>query len=197
MRKRVKYAMIAVMTVVMTGCPPKCEYVEYDFGILNQEALDLVPYEDGKTYYLSHSAGHEIIFSCQRESSIEREYMDPCGSIVYEQNLSVLSPDYPIFDISITMRKWDTVHYSVQAYIGQSIFVLPFDYDYGIEYSYFDSLRLDENWYRDVYAIKRNAHSYNELSGIYPDSLWYNTTEGVLKVGMSNDEFYHIVPNNE
>lgn len=197
MSKGFKIVMIAVMGLVLTGCPPHCDYVEYDFGMLTQEALDLVPYDDGKTYSLSHSEGHKITFFCQRQSSIERSYMDPCGSMVYEQNLCILNPDYPIFDLSITIRKWDTLNYSVQAYIGQSSFLLPLNHDYGMEYSYFDSLRLDENWYRDVYAIKRNTNSYNEPSGIYPDSLWYNTAKGVLKVGMSNYEFYQIVQNNE
>ncbi len=185
------------MGLVLTGCPPKCEYVEYDWGTLSQEALAQVPYENGKAYSFRHSAGHEILFSCRRESNIEREFMDPCVSIVYEQNITSLIPDYPIFDMEFTIRKWDTVNYSVEAYIGHSPFVLQKNYGLGVEYSYFDSLSLDGSWYRYVYAIKRNPYSYSVPSGIYADSLWYNTSEGVIKVGMSNGEYYQKIPKND
>jgi len=183
--------------MVLTGCPPDCEQIEYDFGTLPAEALELVPYEDGATYSLRHSAGHEILFYCQRERSIENEYWDHCVSVIYEEDITTLSPDYPIFDMAILMRKNDSIHSSVIAHIGQSNFALPHMNDYGVEYAHFDSLKLDGNWYRDVYAIKSNTSYFSNDSGIFPDSLWYNTTKGILKVGMSNDEFYRLIPQDE
>lgn len=195
-KRNKKILIITLLGLVLSGCPPTCEPVEYNFGTLTREALELVPYEDGKTYTLRHSAGHEIKFSCQRESFIENEFWDPCATIRYEKNTTALSPDYPIFDMAIYLRKDDSLRYSAKTYIGQSSFLLPFNHDYGVEYSHFDSLEFDGTWHRDVYVIERNTY-YTEESGIYPDSLWYNTAGGILKVGMSNDEYYQLIPDDE
>ncbi|MCP4311750.1 MAG: hypothetical protein GY790_10840 [Bacteroidetes bacterium] len=59
------------MGTVLAGCPPPCTTMHTDNGSLPEEALALVPYQNGSTYRFVHSAGKEILFQTSRETSRE------------------------------------------------------------------------------------------------------------------------------
>lgn len=186
------------MGLVLTGCPP-CNPIYWDYGTLPAEALELVPYQDGISYTFAHSAGQEIHFLASRESIKEENYMVPCGSVSFEQNTTKLVPDYPIFNMGIMITKNDTIHYSLGISVSNTIFMLPIYEGWEKNHVYLDSLRLDHRWFYEVYRIKRHDYysSSEELTGIFPDSLWYNSRFGILKVLMSNDEYYQVIPSND
>ncbi|MCP4311751.1 MAG: hypothetical protein GY790_10845 [Bacteroidetes bacterium] len=103
-------------------------------------------------------------------------------------------PDYPIFEMRLSITKDDTLHYSARAWIGMSSFIIPVWEGWISDFVYFDSISLNGRRFFEVYRIKKHDNYYNnnEPDGIYPDSLWYNTSQGILKVLMSNGEYYQI-----
>lgn len=196
MEKIGKYLLFGLMVMVLTACPPNCSPVHLDYGTLPAEALELVPYQDGMNYGFMHSSGQEIHFQTHRETILEERSMDPCGSISFEKNTTKLFPDYPVFDMELVINKVDTIHYAAGIRISASSFLLPtWEEDWDENYTFFDSLTLNGVWFHEVYGIRRHEYfnSSKEPSGIYPDSLWYNTDLGILRVKMSNEEYYQIL----
>ncbi len=189
-----KYMVLMVMGLVLTACPPNCNSEIRDFGTLPEEALAMVPYQDGESYRFVHSAGQEINFLASRKTTEETEHWDPCGGIIYERNNTNLVPDYPIFNIILSMAKTDTTDWGAQAYLSSVTFPLANTDFYQIDHKFFDSLSIAGEWYRDVYRIKGYKYNSVKENEIFPDSLWYNTEAGILKISMSNGEFYQIVP---
>ncbi len=194
MRRKGKYLVLVLMVIVFTACPPFCDSEIRDLGTLPAEALAMVPYQDGESYRFVHSAGQEISFLASRETTQELEHWDPCGGISYESNTTILVPDYPIFSIVLGMAKTDSLHWAVQAYFSAVTFPLV-NIDFNqIEHAFFDSLVIAGEWYKNVYRIMGYKYNSGPANEIHPDSLWYNTEFGILKVSMNNGEFYQIIP---
>ena len=182
------------MAVILTGCPPPCNHQTLDFGDLPEAALATVPYVDRGTYRFVHSAGQEITYTARRETTTETEYWHECSQVIFQKNTTRLTPDYPVFGFDLWIVKHDTASWSVSAAIGTSIFHLPMNHEHYSDYLFFDSLAIGGEYYRDVYQIKRSEGYNDSEDEIRPDSLWYNTGAGILKVSMNNGEFYQIDP---
>ena len=172
----VKISLLVLMVIALTACPPFCNPEILDFGKLPEEALAFVPYEDGASYRFVHSAGQEIVFTASRESTEETENRDECRELRYEKNTCHLYPDYPIFSISLLIIKDDTAHWSVNAVVGSSNFLLPVNNETRVDHLFLDSLEIDGAWYKNVYRIRSWDSFYNSGNGIRPDSLWYNSS---------------------
>jgi hypothetical protein len=192
LRKLYKLIVLLLLGTVLTGCPPPCDYMLIDYGALSQEAIACSPYIDGHSYSFTHSGGHSISFLARRTREIQYEFTDECTEIRSESDLSVLFPDYPIFSCNVGMRKTDSTRYHCLIWVGESSFWLPFTIQTDIGHTYFDSLQIGQKWYQEVYKIGNNWREELAEQQILADSIYYNTSFGILKILMSNGEYYEI-----
>lgn len=192
MHRAYKYYLLVFMALFLTGCPPPCEYMLMDYGSLSEEAIGCSPYLNGESYSFVHSEGQEISFLVSRTREMQTEYHDDCTELRLESDISMLTPDYPLFSCNVGMRKNDTAQYSCLIWVGESSFWLPFTVQIELGHIYFDSVQIGQSWYRDVYKIGNNWREDFPEEQILADSIYYNTSHGFLKILMTNGEYYEI-----
>jgi hypothetical protein len=184
---------IILLMLLLASCNP-CDPETFDMGKLPDEALLFVPYQDGEEVKLIHSAGHTINFRVAREIQQKTEYLcDRCCDIIkYEEDVTVLSPDYPVFQISIAISNFDSALYSCGLRMTGASFVIPtqeFQYNY---FNQVDSIVIGGEIYEDVFMLNYEPWYYSQENPVQVDSLYYNYSHGILKIIMSNNEFYEI-----
>jgi len=165
-----------------------------DFGELSPEVLEMVPYVHGQSYGFRHSAGQEVHFLVERQTSLVTEYWGECTRVTYGSDHTVMMPDYPLFDMGFRISKVDSMHVMHQATIGPSTFMLPLEHecDPG-SCTVLDSVRVNGKWFRDVYRVIPLNSGYQTQGEILADTLWFNTDSGILKFTMTGGEFFEIL----
>lgn len=185
---------IFFVALFLWGCPP-CDPIILDNGPLPDSILALVPYNNGNVYKLQHSNGKVINFVAHRYSQNEiMECRHCCDHIFrYETNTTKLTPDYPVFSISFMLSNADTSYFGFSCNVGKYFLNIPVSKNqHSVFVDYADSLQIGEIYYHDVLRIKPyNNNLWNEP--IRVDSVFYNRTEGILLIKMSNNEYYQIV----
>jgi hypothetical protein len=187
--------LIIALFVIFSGCRP-CEPETYDMGKLSDEALAHIPYQSGDQVTLQHSAGHKINFQVTRTTTQKEEHLcgHCCDIYLFEENQTILTPDYPIFPITVTISNMDSVVHAFGVWMNGASFSIPttdFQFEY---YHQADSLIIGKSTYYDVFLLKDELdyYQYSQENPIRVDSLYYNYSQGILKITMSNDEYYQI-----
>ncbi len=181
---------------ILLAAFPTCNHCEpetFDAGRLSEKALQLVPYQDGNIVEMKHSGGQTINFTVSRATS-PVEWTD-CHSCCYtflgEEDLTLLKPDYPLFEISISIVNYDTGQYECSFWINNASFNLPqSEYEYELIRLH-DSMQFGKKYYHDVFQLF-NMNDYLFNNTIEVDSLYYNQSDGILKISMTNDEYFEI-----
>lgn len=188
MHKRIILFSVILCGLFLNSCDP-CDPEIIDFGKLSEEEKSCIPYENDQIIRLTHNSGFSINFTCRRETLSEFLYCDECCDyqIKYEREIVTLTPDYPIFNIEFSIDNAQDTLIEYTCNIGYFAYYLPYtDTRY-----YQDSMQINENMYYNVYGLKSYDSFYSQDS-IRPDSLYINKTEGILKISMSNGEYYEI-----
>lgn len=185
-----------ILLLLLTAFPTcrHCEPQIYDAGPLPSEAFLCVPYEDGKTTSLTHSNGKTINFAISREvTAVEWvDCMECCITFKHEEELTSLKPDYPLFEIRISIVNHDTAHYDCSVWIDGANFYIPTN-DYTREYTTrVDSMLIGGKYYYDLFLLP-DANDYMQKNPVRIDSLYYNFSDGIVKITMTNDEYYQII----
>ena len=182
------------VVVLLYGCPP-CETITLDNGPLPDSLLALVPYQDGNTYSFQHSNGQVINYTAQRATEKELMHCDHCCdyNYNYEINTTKLTPDYPVFNIHLMLSNSDTIYPEFSCSIGKYFLNIPHAGNrYSVYFDYADSLQIGNKFYKEVYKIKSyNHYQYDEPVKV--DSVFYNYTDGIILIKMSNEEYYRIL----
>ena len=170
-----------------------CEPQTFDAGPLPEKASLMVPYADGSQIKLNHSNGKTITFQVSREVRSKEETFcdDCCTTFKFEEDKTLLTPDYPIADISLNILNYDTAHYSCEILIDRGYFLVPEPDDPYHDPFLKDSIKIGGKYYNDVYCLS-NQNSYMNENPVTYDSLYYNYAEGILKIVMTNSESYEI-----
>ena len=182
-----------LLIVALASC--RCEDPEViDLGPVPDTIMMSVPYRDGGVYSFRHSAGQVIHFNASRESREERTWCEwRCCEYVYKYQVitTSLRPDFPVFDLGMVLSSHNNDYPVLHLWVGRSAYYLPmYSADLGgVLYS--DSLLVGDRWYREVYKLPRESMGFSE-GPVYPDTLVYNFSEGILRIMMSNDEYYEI-----
>lgn len=189
-----KYWTFILIGLLMYSCWP-CDTITVENGPLPDSALNIVPYQHAETYRFKHSNGWVINFETYRETRDERTFCTECCSYEYhfEVNSTRLTPDYPIFDFHFEISNIDTTYIDCYASIGKYGFYIPTSKNQLGYYQKVDSIIIDSLTYYEVFKLKSDYGSYYGNDSIYADSLFYNYKWGVLKILMSNGEYYEIV----
>ncbi len=182
------------MCAVLTACPPRCDLISLNFGELSPEVLEMVPYIHGASYGFRHSAGQEVYFLVDRQTSVITDYWEECTQVTYGSDRTIMMPDYPLFDMGIWIYKVDSTHVMHQATIGTSSFILPLTHecDPG-SCTVLDSVMVNGKWFRDVYRVVPLNSDYQPQGEILADTLWFNTDFGILKFTMTGGEYFEIL----
>jgi hypothetical protein len=181
-----------VLGTLMTGCRP-CNPIIIDRGQIPAGLLEKIPYHDGEYVHFRHSNGLLISFFVERHTEKRRECLEKfygcCDELIFEENITVLSPDYPIFNFELSISNADTIANHIWGRIGRNNFMIP-DEQFAEDYpEVADSMLINGILYRKVYKIKfREAYGVDEI--LSADSLMYSTEYGILKVVMTNGEQY-------
>lgn len=183
---------MGVMGLVLTACPPPCEYSLIDHGTLSEEAISCSPYIDGQSYNFIHSEGHEISFLTRRVRELQNQYWDECMEVKSESDVSTLTPDYPLFSFDVAIHKSDTARYECLISVGGSRFWYPPTIQMDFGHTYHDSIQIGNTWHREVYKLGNTRNDRISDGQIIADSIYYNTKSGILKILMSNEEYYDI-----
>ena len=204
--------MVALVTVIFfTSCPGTKEPEYIDLGTIPENYLATVPYEDGQSFYLQHESDRVIIpFHVTRQrvkSQGDNVYgciyysgkYEPAPSVYfnYELDVTICTPDYPLFDIDIRFSNAymaDSVYYHQSprpkyAQLGFHHFYasIPFIGEPTDQFTVLDSLEINGHTYYDVFQFDNEGQ---DMKGIYVKVAYYNYEKGLIAIYMSNGEKY-------
>ncbi|HRS19276.1 MAG TPA: hypothetical protein P5243_07215 [Bacteroidales bacterium] len=176
-------AIIAICTLFynFSDCGRCDSKTNYDSGTISEKSLQFVPYKENDTIRFVHSKGSIISFTVARTHAKHADY-DRCATFIIDEDKTILTPNYPIFSPVFTITQLDSLRISYDMYIQQTYFTINPEL-------YIDSISLHTGTYYNVYAIQ-GYREFPSSKTIKPDSLYYNTTYGILRITMSNGEWY-------
>jgi len=183
--------IILLLSLVGCRCDPP---VVIDLGPVPDSILASVPYQDGQSYSFRHSAGQAIQYTVRREVREELTWCEwRCCDSVYKYQVvtTTLKPDYPVFDMAFSLSSFSREYPMLDVWIARSSFMVPLFRGDSTWPERADSLLIGDRWFRDVYRLGRYDWGYGSGT-IYADSLFYNFNEGILRILMSNKEYYEI-----
>lgn len=173
---------IALSFYNFSGCGGRCDSItRTNSGELTEQALAMVPYEHGDTIHVIHSNGSLFHFVVSRTSHID-EFSEECFTHTSHQDISILEPSYPLFSPNITIYQQDSLHFNISVYIQKKhAYIIPNEWN-------IDTLHIQSKQYTQVWGLQM-VTEFPE-SGIQIDSLYYNVSHGILRITMTNGEWY-------
>ncbi len=173
------------------GCPYPCDGKSEEVGPLSAEVLTLCPYQNGDKIKLVHNNGKVIQFEVNRSLSKDVFYgISECGSVLNFEKCEIrLTPDYPIFNVSIDIINASRPINEFIISIGRDYFKFMYsDLNGFVDQEIIDSLLIDNNTYYNVFKLP-NLNNYGITKNLV-DSLYYNVEKGIIKITLSNGESY-------
>jgi hypothetical protein len=185
--------LICLGLLTLTACPPPCDSYE---NIAREPVPDSIiaflPYQNGDIVHFLHSGGHIIDYSVNRWSE-KTKIEDDCYTADYHYVTTKLIPNYSVFEINMNIDNNSNEVYPLQIYIGGYDCYIPTNSNYWIDYNIVDSLEVNNFTYYNVFKLKMNYNYFSNTSQpISIDSLYFNFTYGILKLKMTNNEFYAL-----
>ena len=197
-----KYSfLVVVLLCALAGCTDHCPKRKkdktptvVDHGSLPDSLKNVIPYHHGETVKYKHNNGHVVSFSIERSTE---KVTSPCywcceniETDIYEVENTYLEPDYLLFDISLSMNNYKEAMRHFVVKVGVSEFEMPFDYGSQNTVVY-DTLTINSQEYLNVIKVG-NSTNYSSSLEIYPVSIYYNRSHGIVKILMSNEEYYEL-----
>jgi hypothetical protein len=179
-----KYVFLLVLTLAfMNSCKKGIETNRYP---LTQTELDFVPYQLGDTIGFIHSGGFEFDFQVVaiRQTWSKSEIGHPGEDYFsYEEMEIVLQSNEPelIFRMNLSDQ---TIMSGLTCAINNQTFGI-----YSITDPTMDSLMINDKLYTEIFVF---TNQLPETSLITFDSIFYTRSDGIIKIGMNNEEAYII-----
>jgi len=198
---KIRYLLLLAFPLyfMLTGCPRCPETIVLDHGPLPNEAMKYIPYHTGETYRFKHSRDMVVNFTVMRRGNYTEttSCAECCDYVVrYEVNATEMAPDYPLFDMRFEISNMDTSFFYCTARVGGCGFKIPTNGPDTADVEKMDSVMVDSVWYYNVYKLENSWGCFPGEETVYADSIWYNYTDGVIKILLSNDEYYTLDKNN-
>ncbi|PKP52125.1 MAG: hypothetical protein CVT92_10480 [Bacteroidetes bacterium HGW-Bacteroidetes-1] len=184
--KRLFYWVIVIFILFsIASCRKGKEIIRY---VLTDEERSFIPYEESDSVFLQHSSG--FIFPLKViqkytfwETTESHHRSDDYSS--YEVQVVRLTSYEP--ELLIVFRIVpEQIYYSFSATIYNQPYQLS-----SIHQPAWDSLEINNQFYEKVFVF---TNSYPETPEIKADSIYFNKRNGILKISMTNDEAYYLIP---
>jgi hypothetical protein len=175
--------LFLLIPVFLFSCKKSVETNRYP---LTQAELDFVPYQLGDTIGFIHSGGFEFDFQVvSLNTSWRKSETGHPGENYwsYEQMELIILSNEPelIFNFIVTPQ---SVMPWLQCKLNNNYFSI-----YSISQPTIDSLKINNTIYRDIFIFTNQIVDTNIITF---DSLFYTKTNGLIKIGMNNEEAYYI-----
>lgn len=183
--------LLVALVVLLQGCPLfVCDPERIEYPPLSDSLRCMIPYQNAESYQFQHSAGHIITFECERKTDTIRDCYSCSKCFISEEDVTTLKPNYPINEVRMVLRTGPMENeYEIHFVFGRNYFDI-----YPIENGFtpHDSLNIGGNIYYNVYAMANYNHAgyYGLQHQLFADSLYYNHDKGIIRITMSNDEYY-------
>lgn len=179
--------------LLLPGCRP-CDPQTFDMGALSADALAMVPYSNDEKTVFKHSNGKLIYFTVERNTYQRTEHMcaECCDILKFEEDITRLMPDQKVIQPELYISNADSTYIVCYIRVNQSSFQLPV-HNFELEMvEMLDTMKLGTKEYYNVFCLEYQSGFYSPDTPIYIDSLYYNFDFGILKITLSNDEFYQL-----
>jgi len=190
--KKILYFVSLPFIFLLQACPFVCNTETKTLPPLSDSVLASVPYSRNEKVLFKHSSGHVITFNCSREKKLETWSCEECcDKTEYETDLTEMQPDYPISAITLYIVGGEDDEANLQIRFASESFELPLSHKAVIPA---DSLQFGGRMFYKVYQLA--AYNYNYGYGVnhelYTDSLYYNFENGIIKITMTNGEYFEL-----
>lgn len=187
------FLILGIVLLSLSGCWPCPDPVWVDKSYIPDSILALNPYEDGGNYSFRHSSGSMIYYTASRQ--VKDRFWDQSGAeqcsdtiFIFQENTTSLRSNYPVFDMGIRISNFIDDFCSYSVVVGTDHFQIPIFKGYPDEYE--DSILMDNIWYQQIFLFETDSDRSNDI--VHLDSLYYSLESGILKILMSNGEYYKL-----
>lgn len=186
-----KPLFLILSAAILYGCDPP-EPIIVDLGDIPKSIRQLVPYEDGAVYRFRHSQGAVIEFNAVREArKTQTNCIEFCDKIYeYEEDITLLQPDYLLFSPVLRITSRDTVSYTCEIDLAGGFCIVPTSLKWRDQVGFSDSLVLGETTHYDVFCLESYHYGGFYEDSIRIDSLYYNYKSGILKILMTDGAYF-------
>lgn len=182
MKKIAAIILISILFYNFSECG-RCKKIStYDSGDISKETLLMVPYTNADTLTFIHSKGSLIHFTVSRSNQKHTD-SDHCATFTTAEDRTILQPDYPLFSPQIVINQYDSSRAYVILYINRA------NFNISSQELKLDSIQLQSHTYYNVWAMEGYSEFPDSLT-IKTDSVYYNTSHGILRITMTNGEWY-------
>lgn len=190
-RKIIVFILFSVIIILLDSCIDNCPSRLIEVDNIPDSVLNLIPYQNNEIVTLKHQNGKIINFLTERninEIYLQDNDCECCDSYKFQELNVRLIPDFPLFEINFKISYMNPEIYQENFYfnIGNTYFNT-----YYQEPEIIDTLEINSIKYSDVMILPNNYGNYSE-NEIYIDTVLYNYENGIIKILMSNEEFYEI-----
>ncbi len=191
MKSALKPSFLLLISLFLVGCDPAPPVI-VDLGEIPPSVKQRVPYEDGGVYRFRHSQGAVIAFKAVREArKTQTKCIEFCDKIYeYEEDITLLQPDYLLFSPVLRITNQDTVSYTFEIDLPGGFCVVPTSLKWHDRVGFSDSLVLGETTYYDVFLLESYQYGGFYEDSIRIDSLYYNYKSGILKILMTDGAYF-------
>jgi hypothetical protein len=174
---------LVLIPVFMLSCKKGVEKNRYP---LSQTELGFVPYQLGDTIGFIHSGGFEFDFQVvvlKRDWAISETGHPGEDYFSYEELELILQSNEPELIFRMTLPA-QIIMSGVSCAINNQNFGI-----YSITDPTMDSLMINDKLYTEIFVF---TNQLPETSLITFDSILYTRPDGIIKIGMNNEEAYYI-----
>lgn len=181
-----KYLLALFILGQVGFCTRDCGTPKEEVSFLSDSTMNNIPYQDLSSFTMLHSSGTEIKYEVSKNKRQESYSCDHCcGSYqVFDQVDVFVQPQYPTFRMRISVTSEVDSSFNYSLLVGETYFSL----SSASTENLVDSLFIQNQVFKNVFAFKSNV----EEGMVYPDSVYYSTQEGFLKIVMNNGEYYEL-----
>jgi len=174
-----------VLTVVcITACCP--ESIETDRFYLSEQEKNLIPCYEGQVIAFEHSNGYSFELTTVSDLlEMRKTEVSHCGENYYSYQVKEvkMESDIPEFYISATITPYDFYPFLMME-INRTYFELSVH-----DQPDLDTLTINGFTFEDIFISENHLVDTNLIQ---PQKVFYNKTDGLLQITMTNEEKYSI-----
>ncbi|HSV76603.1 MAG TPA: hypothetical protein VLH37_06175 [Bacteroidales bacterium] len=202
MNKRTKtgLAIMFLFTslLFLTSCPPytQCDEPEVRSELVPDSIIDMFPHHGVNSLRYLHSGGHIISFRIETDTIHDVHWFDKCNQTKESYFVAEFTPNHPAIRMGLSIRSWSDKLFPFRIIIGSRSAEFVVGRPDNLQALRTDSMHLNGLLWRDVMRVRLTSDSFfaPTAGAVYPDSLYFSFEHGIIRVIMTNNETYTLLP---